>query len=176
MKDIKLYQEDFVHIGILKRAHGYKGHAKISIDDLYIDDLSEQDFLFIEVDAYHVPFKIVEIKEKRDIIVKFEGIDTPEELNRYHNRDLFLLKKDLKHALGQIEEHDMMISLGGFELIDENLGLVGTIDRIEEYPQQLMAILNIGDREILIPIHPDLIIDLNLDDKKVIMKLPEGLI
>lgn len=176
MKNIKLYEEEFVHIGILKRAHGYKGHAKISIDDLYVDDLAEQKFIFIEVDGYHVPFKIVELKELRDLVIKFEGLDTPEDLNRYHNRDLYLLKKDLTHAADLIDEHDKMLSLAGLQLIDQNLGPLGTIDRIEEYPQQLMAILNIEDREVLIPLHPDLIIDLNIPDNKVIMLLPEGLV
>ena len=45
MSDFKrLYQEDFTEIGFIRRPHGYKGHAKLSIIEGYLDDLKKQEF------------------------------------------------------------------------------------------------------------------------------------
>ncbi len=52
---------------------------------------------------------------------------------------------------------------------------VGVIDRVEEYPQQLMAVVRHPEKgELLIPLHEELIHSVEAD--KIIMNLPDGLI
>ncbi|MFT6850340.1 MAG: 16S rRNA processing protein RimM [Sphingobacteriales bacterium] len=53
---------------------------------------------------------------------------------------------------------------------------MGEIISIEEYPSQSMATLWVKEQTILIPIHPDWIIDLNPESKELTLDLPEGLI
>ena len=170
-----LLDQKFIEIGKVKRGHGYKGHAKISVDELYEEDLVEQEFLFIEIDGYQVPFKIEEIVLSKDAIVKLQNIDNPEQLNRYHNRSISLLKKDIVHAKDELDQYETYSSFTGLDVYDEKLGFIGQIDRIEEYPQQLIAIIIIEGKEIMIPLHPDLVKELDFDSKKVVMTLPEGL-
>lgn len=171
-----LYEKEFVEIGQIRRAHGYKGHAKIHVEDRYMPDLKEQKFVFIGVDGYEVPFAIDDIAEGRDVLLKLNKINSSEELNRYHLAPLYLLKEDLNHAKSAVEQEGTMLSMEGMTLIDETTDSSYTIERIDEYPSQLMAVVIKDGDEKLIPLHPDLIVSMDQEQNQVVMSLPEGLL
>jgi 16S rRNA processing protein RimM len=171
-----LKEQDFVEIGQLRRAFGYQGQIKISVEDMYERDLYEQKFLFIGIDGYKVPFEIENINEAKGINIKLRLLDTPEDISRYHNSPIYLLKEKLVHAKSFIDENELMTSLAGLALYDIELGYIGVIDRVEEYPQQIMAIVIKNESEVLIPLHSSLIESIDEEAKKLIMNLPEGLI
>ncbi|MEZ4996081.1 MAG: hypothetical protein R2758_00910 [Bacteroidales bacterium] len=77
---------------------------------------------------------------------------------------------------GGEEPEDELKALAGFALTDTS-GLTGTIAEVVQHPGQLMAVAVIpkGD-EVLIPLHPDLVLSVNAGDKTITMTLPEGLI
>ncbi len=171
----RLYKSKFTEVGIIRRSHGYKGHGKVSIADPYVDDFKKQDFVFIEIDGYKVPFRIEELSEDQDIIIKLAGCDSSEEMNRYQLHALHLLSKDIEvddtQPLSQPNKLiDMMI-------IDQSVGAIGNIIRVDDYPQQKMAIIiDENEKEILIPLHDSLIDRIALEEKAIYMNLPEGLI
>ena len=171
-----LIDKEFVTIGKIRKAHGYKGHAKLSVDDIYEKDLSNQNFLFIEIDGYHVPYRIEEYDDQKDIIVKLKRIDSIEVLQKYHLYNIALLKDSLQHAAQQIQQEKDLDSLLGYTIIDKTEGVIGTIIRIDDFPQQKIAIVDYQDQEKLIPLHPSLIIDFDEGDKTIHMDLPIGLI
>ena len=79
-----LHQQDFVEIGFIRKAHGHQGAAKIAIEDLFHDDLSSQNFIFMEIQGYKVPFRIENLSYTHDLIIKLARISSPEELGKYH--------------------------------------------------------------------------------------------
>lgn len=169
-----LHRKEFVDIGFIRKAHGYKGDAKIVVEDHFLDDLLSQSFVFIEIDGYKVPFFIENLSDKKDILLKLEGIDSPEDLVKYHQHRIFLLKESLKYSLDYFEETVSTEEYTGMVIWTSDNQEVGRILRVEEYPHQLMAIvLSQNDEEILIPLHEELIVRTEKD--KLIMDLPEGL-
>lgn len=171
-----LHTKEFIQIGQIRKSYGYQGLIRVSIDEIYEEDLFEQDFVFIGIDGYKVPFEIEAVSEAKGLNLKLHGLDTPEDISRYHNLPLYLLKEDIKHAKRLLEENQTLSGLGGMHLYDINQGFIGIIDRIEEYPQQLMAIIVQNDQEILIPLHPSLIDSIDTKNQKLMMNLPEGLL
>lgn len=171
-----LDERDFVEIGQLRKAFGYQGQIKINIEDMYEQDLYDQKFLFVGIDGYKVPFEIENITDTKGINIKLRSLDTPEDISRYHNLPIYLLKENLVHAKSYIDENELMSSLDGFSLYDTEMGYIGVIDRVEEYPQQIMAIIIIEDKEVLIPLNSSLIVSMDIEAKKLIMNLPEGLL
>ena len=59
---------------------------------------------------------------------------------------------------------------------DETGGGEYAILRTEEYPQQLMAVIDIAGREVLVPLNDQLITDIDKDAKIIRMQIPEGLL
>ena len=64
----------------------------------------------------------------------------------------------------------------GFLVVDEEKGELGNVREIIEYPtQSLIQIIKDG-KEVLIPIHDDIIKEVNREEKKIYIKAPNGLI
>ncbi|MFT6808711.1 MAG: 16S rRNA processing protein RimM [Saprospiraceae bacterium] len=169
-----LYKEEFVAIGKLRKSHGYSGHARIDIIDEYYDDFVKSKFIFLEVDGYKVPFPIVEKTDHKHLIVKLEFLDDPQDILPYHQADIFLLEKGLTYKIADApsKEHPLI----GMTIKDKALGSIGIIERVEEYPQQVMAFINYKGEEIMIPLHESLIDKINEELGIIEMILPEGLL
>ena len=170
-----LHEKEFIDIGFVRKAHGFRGHAKIVVEDEFIDDLLEMEFVFLDMDGCKVPFYIESLEENKDLVMKLEHISNPEILLPFHQKRLYLTRDSLQHALSFLELKERGSRLAGISIIDAEGGLVGVIERVEEYPQQLMAVVRHKDKgEILIPLHDKLI--LAMSDKEIKMDLPDGLV
>lgn len=173
---IQLYKEEFLPIAQIRKGHGFKGHAKIIIDEEWVEDLLIQDFVFLEIDGYKVPFPIESTEDKKDIVLKLGFIDSLEALRPFFKFWIYILEKDVQYNTRHFIQEEKKEELQGFRIIDRTKGELGVILRIEEFPQQLMAFILHQKEEKMIPLHQDLIIELDTDNKKVIMDLPEGLV
>jgi ribosomal 30S subunit maturation factor RimM len=63
----------------------------------------------------------------------------------------------------------------GFTIYDKEQ-IVGIIDDIEIFPQQIMASVNINKKMVLIPLVEELITTVDENQKKLIMDLPDGIL
>ena len=64
----------------------------------------------------------------------------------------------------------------GFLVVDEEKGELGNVQEIIEYPTQSLIQIVINGKEVLIPIHDDIIQDVDRAGKKILIKAPVGLI
>jgi 16S rRNA processing protein RimM len=159
-------------IGFINKLQGYKGEVQCIIEKGYVEDYMDEEFLFIMLDGIAVPFAVEEIKDKRGAaVVKFESVNDEEYAKRFVNAEVFVERRTKKN----IEEPDWN-NLTGYEVIDKTRGSLGIIKAVEEYPQQLIATLIIKEKEVLIPLNEDFLESLNVDEKKIILNLPNGLI
>ena len=63
-----------------------------------------------------------------------------------------------------------------FIVVDDERGELGKVHEIIEYPTQSLIQIIRDDKEILIPIHDDIIKEVDRAGKKIYVKTPEGLI
>jgi len=66
--------------------------------------------------------------------------------------------------------------LEGCRVVTEDGLLVGTVARIETGPAQDLWVVAAGDREHLIPAVPDIVIELDVAGRRVVIRPPEGLL
>ncbi|MFN8331360.1 MAG: hypothetical protein U0T81_09115 [Saprospiraceae bacterium] len=66
-------------------------------------------------------------------------------------------------------------ALTGFILEDVQSQREAIIQSVEEYPSQLMAEVILDDKKIMIPLHPDFIVKMDKKNKRIKVRLPEGL-
>lgn len=160
-------------VGKLNKAFGVKGHIKVVPQKAFISDLKKSDVWFIQRGNDIIPYFVESIEEDPHFLVKFEEMDSPEVAKGITGSTILLRESDI--TIQTEENENDLEKLIGFAV--ENHGVeVGIIDRIEEFPQQLMAFIQDGDNEIMMPLTADFMEDILIDDRRLIVALPDGFI
>jgi 16S rRNA processing protein RimM len=157
-------------IGRITKTYGFEGAVVVRSESGITGEPEQGEPVFVVIDGIPVPFFVRDaFSPTHDtLIISFDDYNTPESVS--HLRGCEVL------ASGEEETADDLKRLSGFTVTDINSGLTGTIDHIIQNPGQLIAVALINNEEVLIPLHPDLVISVDTDQKVVSMALPAGLI
>ena len=156
--------------GFVTKTHGFKGHLQIKLtEDLSSDWYKEP--VFFEIQSQPVPFFIEDysVKPNDTIIVLLKGINNESEALKFKGKD-FLIKEEL------IEELNELPDLIGWTFKDEPTGKQGVIEDVMANPFQIILQTKIENKEVLIPLSEDFIIEVNEENKNLVFDLPPGLI
>lgn len=168
---------DYVEIGRIRKPHGLGGEIKGDIDERFWEDVAGIDAFFIEIKGEKTPYFIDYLRGKGTLIMKFEDINTKEDASLFTSKPLFLRREDISLSEEEISDTGLEFSyLEGYELHVEELGKVGRIQEVEEYPQQEMARVEEGEKMFLVPLRDAWILSVDENKKIVVMDLPEGLL
>lgn len=155
--------EDLIRVGVIINTFGVKGEVKIYPDIDYFDELER---VFIKDKEY----KIEKLRDQKGIIIaKFEGIDDINQIESLKNEEVMIAIEDRpelpegKHYVGD---------LLGLEVITEDGQVLGTLDNI--YNTGANDIYEVG--EILLPATDEVIKQIDMENKKIIVHLLKGLI
>ena len=66
--------------------------------------------------------------------------------------------------------------LVNYTAIDNISGEIGIIKEVYEYPMQMIAKCLVDGKEILFPLNDDIVIEIDEEEKKIFVELPEGLL
>ena len=147
------------------------GALKVQLDDAFQESLESASVVFFVQSGKPVPFFIEDSPEGQEDLLKLEEVDSPEVAKTLSNLDIYLRAEDV-----DVKKNQLDASLAGFELWDEEEGCVGLIEEVVQYPQQLMAIVKDGEVEFLIPLNEAFLLNIDPDEKVIVMDLPEGLL
>lgn len=170
--------EDLVFIGKTKKPHGIKGELKLYVEDKFEEDFYQAKIIFLNVGGSETPFFVEGIRGEAFPILKLEDVDTRNRAMDFSHKEIFLRKEDLlkEEEKAPVLEVLQFKHLAGYKIEDETIGAIGTIEEVIEMPQQEMAVLQIKNKEVLIPLSEGLIIEILDKEKLVKMDLPEGLV
>lgn len=169
--------KQYIQIGYTKKSHGAHGELKAVVEDQYLEDFLNSDVVFLNVQNKPLPFFIENVRPGADLILKFEDVNTPAEAKKYTSSELLLRPSDLSEKSPVEEGGEFTFTmLVGFQLWDTKLGKIGPIIEVQEYTHQDLAVVEHDNREILIPLHNDLIESFDPTEKKITLQLPEGLL
>lgn len=171
---------EFISIGRVKKSFGAEGAVRLSLEESILQQLANLEFLFVEIEGIKVPFEIERLESTRPVQVKFRDMDSPQEAHEITGKALFVATRDLPATADtgpETTRHEPYAILIDFEILDTVSGrTLGKIVRVEEYPGQDMAFIQQDEGEIMIPLAPDLIEDIDLEAQRISMQLPEGLL
>jgi len=157
-----------VTIGIIVKTYGFEGAVTVKVTAGDTTEPKTNEPVFIVIDGIPVPFFI------RDCY--YPGGDTMTmAFDDYLTTESVLMFKgcEVKHEAPQ--HNEKLVSLEGYTLSDVNSDFSAVIVSIDEQPGQLLATVMSGNRELLIPLHSDLIVSVNHKKKTLKMSLPDGL-
>lgn len=170
--------DPLVRIGLTRKAHGVQGALRVQVEPRYLEDLLHTPFVFIELPDGMVPFAVEEVHMDRWPILKLEGVDLRDEAVPLTSRPLWLAEKHiLPDEQRQLEVDTLEYAWAeGYTLVDRRVGVVGVIEEVREFPQQEMAVVMRAGHELLVPLHDELIVDVDDERRELLMDLPEGLL
>lgn len=166
--------EHFQEIGTLRKVYGKSGTLRCQIELIFLESFNQSQFIFLDLDGSKVPF-LIESKEGSgsEFSLNLKDINSPEAAATLAGKVILLPLNDSIKSIKNIKETDILI---GFKILDQNESIIGKIQKIEEYPQQLMAIVHDNLNEYLIPLNEELILGIDQNSQTINMTLPEGLL
>ena len=172
---------DLIKIGYTKKSYGVHGEVKFFVDNLFENDLLDATFIFLDIHGDKVPFFVEHINTNRNLLVKFASINNPEEALLVSGKDAYLEAALIPEETIKKQELQEQIQsiLVGYAVIDLNLGKIGVVEEIEEYPrQQMLRVKGEGLKSaiFLIPLVEAFLMEINDEEGFIKVDLPEGLV
>lgn len=173
--------EKYTSIGFTKKEHRLKGELKVLVEDKYLEDLLKTPVIFLSIKGRHLPYFVEEARLENELIIKLEDVDSKEAAHLLSSKEIFLqpaniLKKEEKEFEFDNPSNLLFGYLADFTLVDSELGELGKILEIVEFPHQEMAVISYNENEIFIPIHENLIEKIDEKKQYIYMNLPEGIL
>ncbi len=165
---------DFLPAGLITRTHGIRGKLIIRLEGTEADDIPEKEWVVIEIDGLPVPFFISEIHELTEdkITVAFDNITTEPDARKLVGCKIYVNKKSLSDRTKKLHERKSII---GYTVHDKKLGIIGTVVEIIDISGN-PVIRVIGNKELMVPYHKDLMLKISHKDKLLQVMMPEGLL
>lgn len=158
-------------IGTLGKPHGLKGEIRVILNR---DDLED-----VLVSAGHVfiqglPYAVVSVRDAGHVLLRLEGVE---------DRDAALILRGARVEVPWAEEleirqnSDPLTAWVGYAIRDEESGdTYGPIEEIIELPTQWTALVIMNGKEVLFPLHENLIRSVDPEARVIRMDLPDGLL
>ena len=162
------------YVGKIVKTHGLKGEVTLRIDNEQFDEIEELNYFLLDINDRLIPYFIENIGyHSNKSFILFQDLKTLEAAAQLVGTAVYLPLDLLPEKEGNdFYSHEVV----DFLVIDEEKGELGKVQEIIEYPTQSLIQICINGKEVLIPIHDDIIKDVDRDGKKILIKAPNGLI
>ena len=168
-------KQEYFEIGQIVNTFGIKGFVKVNpfTDDL--DRFEELKSVFIVKNKELINFEIEEVKyQKHVVLIKFKDINDINMAEKYKGCYIKINRKDARKLP---KDTYFIADLIGLEVYDENSNLLGSIDDIYNTgANDIYVVKNNLGKQILLPGIPQVIKKVDLENKKIVVHLLNGLI
>lgn len=165
---------DRLEVGKIVNTHGLKGEVKIVTWTDYPEVFEDLEYVFAKKKTEEIKLNLKNIKyQKNNIIVKFSEINSIEEAEPFKNCVL-TAERDM---LGELPEGVYYIAdLIGCEVYSDEGEILGEIsDVFNTGANDIYAVSLPQRKDMLIPVTDDTVKSVDIENKKVIVHLIEGL-
>ena len=164
-----------LEIGQIVNTFGIKGMVKVKP---FTDDIRRFDKLktvYVEKNGNQTEYEIEQVKYHKDmVLIKFKGIDKIEQAELLRNSYLTISRDSVE----ELEEgRYYIVDLLESEVYTDEQILLGILkDIFNTGSNDIYVVKNKQGKEILLPAIPDVIKEIDVENKKIIVHLLPGLI
>lgn len=161
---------DFIKVGKIVNTHGIKGELKVLP---LTDDMTR----FEELEYVYVENQKIEIEDvwykKNFVMLKFKGFDNINDVLCFKDKYVYI---DKENAIELPEDTYFIFQIIGLNVYLMSGELLGKITDVIQTGSNDVYVVKDDNKEYLIPAIKEVIKEINLDDKKVIIDPLEGMI
>ena len=164
-----------LEVGQIVNTFGIKGMVKVMPFTDDIKRFDKLDKVYIKKNKSKKEYKIEEVKyHKNMVLIKFEGIDKIEQAEELRNSYLTVSRDSVE----ELEEgRYYIVDLLGLDVYTDEQVLLGTLDDIfNTGSNDIYVVKNKEGKQILLPAIEDVIKQVDLENKKIIVHLLPGLV
>lgn len=166
--------EELLRVGIISSTHGVRGEVKVypTTDDpgrfkklkkVVLDTGREQ----LDLEISGVKFF------KNQVILKFQGIDNINDIEKYKGKDLLVHRAD---AVELGENENYVADLIGLKVVTDDGRVLGTLTEVMETgANDVYTVESEEGNELLLPAIRDCILDVDLDKEVMTVHILPGL-
>ncbi len=164
-----------LEIGQIVNTFGIKGMVKVKP---FTDDIRRFDELkkvYVEKNSNQTEYEIEEVKYHKDmVLIKLKGIDKVEQAEELRNAYLTVSRDSVE----ELEEgRYYIVDLLGLEIYTDEQVLLGTLEDIfNTGSNDIYVVKDKQGKQILLPAIQDVIKQIDIENKKIIVHLLPGLI
>lgn len=170
-----IHPDEVFYIGRLGSTHGLKGELTFRFtDDIFTSDDCE--YLVCDIDGLLVPFFLEDwrIRSSETAIVKFEGYDDVNAVQILQNADVYYPKTAVGNQRGELTSWKV---LTGFAVSDVTAGPLGTVTEVDDTSANTLLVVETPNgKDLVLPVHPDLVETLDINARTIQLRLPDGLL
>jgi 16S rRNA processing protein RimM len=167
--------EEYFEIGQIVNTSGLKGEIKIKP---FTDDITKfNDFktIYVSVKKELKEFEIEHVRfSKNMVFLKLKGIDTIEEAENYRN--LYIKRKRDKDEKLEVDTYYIVDLIGCKVYTDEQKELGEVVDVFSTGSNDVYVVKDELGKQVLLPAIKDVIKNVDIENRTIIVHLLEGLI
>lgn len=167
--------DECFYLGYVKKTNGVKGAVEVSLD---VDDpvkYKKKGSLLLLIKNNLTPFSIQEFSIRpKTILIKLKEVNNMDDAQLLVGTSIYMPLTELPPLKGKNKfyYHDVI----GFTAMDINLGRIGIIKDIVDLTSQPVIQIMAGEKEVLVPLIDEFLIEVNKENKELVLSTPEGLV
>lgn len=165
---------DYLAVGKVVNTHGVKGELKVIP---LTSDLARFDYLLFVTAIYDgkpKEFRVMGSRfHKNFVLIKLKGIDNMNDAEKLKGQDLLV---ERKHARTLEEDEYFICDLIGMKVYENDILLGSITDVLETGSNDVYIIKGENNKEILLPALKSVVEKVDIENKRMEVKLPEGLV
>ena len=167
--------EQLLQVGVISSTHGVRGEVKVfpTTDD--VKRFKKLKKVILDTGKEQVPLEIEGVKFfKQFVILKFRGIDNINDIEKYKGKSLLV---DREHAVKLKKDEYFIADMIGMDVFTEEGELFGALKDVMETGANDVYIIEMTDgKEVLVPAIKQCILDVDIENRKMVIHLLEGLV
>ena len=167
--------EKLLQVGVISSTHGVRGEVKVfpTTDDVRRFKKLKEVILDTGREQLHLEVESVKFF-KQFAILKFKGIDNINDIEKYKGKSLLV---DRKHAVKLQKDEYFIADIIGLHVFTEDGEQFGTLkDVLETGANDVYIIDSLKHGEVLVPAIKQCILDVDIQNRKMLIHLMEGLV
>lgn len=164
--------QDFVEVGKIVKTHGVNGEVIVELDNpAILEDTTEP--VVLEIEGLRVPFFISQARavSAQRARVQFDCTHT-EQRARTLVGCKFFVSPDVFDDID--DEYASPSAIVGFTVVDKRHGDIGKVLSVDNL--NINPIMVVGEKQTLIPFHPEFVSKIDFRKRQVRVALPDGLL
>lgn len=167
--------EEFFQIGVISSTHGVRGEVKVfpTTDDVRRFKKCKE--VLLDTGKERMTLEIEGVKFfKQFAILKFKGIDTLDEVEKYKGKSLLVPRKD---AVRLRRDEYFIADLIGVEIFDEKEQKIGVLKDVLETGANDVYVIQMDDgRELLLPAIKQCVLEVKVEERYMRIHILDGLL
>lgn len=166
--------EEMLRVGVFANTHGVRGEIKVfpTTDD--VNRFCKGLPLYLDTGKEMMPLEVLSVKYfKNMVILGFKGINNINDIERYKGKDLYV---DREHAVPLEENEYFICDVLGATVVTEEGEELGTLkDVMQTGANDVYVITLKNGKEVLFPVIPECVKDIDIEGKRITVHVMKGL-